>query len=206
MEFNSKSNLMGILRRITVAMMFLLALPALGFAQKIVGTVTDEQGEPLIGATIMVEGTKVGSTTDIDGHYSVNARKGQALVFSFVGMDTQKVKVGNSSVIDIVLKQNAANLDEVIVVGYGKQKKSSLTGAVSAIKGDELTVAPTTQLTQMLAGKVAGISSIQTSGEPGLTKHRSASVVLLRLWLTSLTVCPVLSTKSTPTISQAFLS
>ena len=168
MELNSKSNSMSIVRRILVAMMFVLAIPAFGFAQKIVGTVTDEQGEPLIGATVMVEGTTTGSTTDIDGKYSVNAKKGQILTFSYVGMDTQKMKVGNAKVIDVVLKQNAANLDEVIVVGYGKQKKSSLTGAVSAIKGEELTVAPTTQLTQMLAGKVAGLSSIQTSGEPGV--------------------------------------
>ena len=168
MEFNSKSISMSTLRRIMLAMLFVMAIPAFGFAQKIVGTITDEQGEPLIGATIMVEGTTTGATTDIDGKYSVNAKKGQTLTFTYVGMDTQKVKIGNSKVVDVVMKQNAANLDEVIVVGYGKQKKSSLTGAVSAIKGEDLTVAPTTQLTQMLAGKVAGLSSIQTSGEPGV--------------------------------------
>ena len=77
MELNSKSNSMSIVRRILVAMMFVLAIPAFGFAQKIVGPVTDEQGEPLIGATVMVEGTTTGSTTDIDGKYSVNAKKGK---------------------------------------------------------------------------------------------------------------------------------
>ena len=98
MEFNSKSISMSALRRIMLAMLFVMAIPAFGFAQKIVGTITDEQGEPLIGATIMVEGTTTGATTDIDGKYSVNAKKGQTLTFTYVGMDTQKVKIGNSKV------------------------------------------------------------------------------------------------------------
>lgn len=168
MEYNSKSNSMNAIRSLVLALLFMLAFPAMGFAQQISGTVTDEQGEPLIGVTVLVEKTKTGVSTDIDGKYVIAAKAGQVLSFSYVGMEPQKIKVGGKKVIDVVMKQNAENLDEVVVVGYGKQKKSSLTGAVSAIKGDELTVAPTTQLTQMLAGKVAGISSIQTSGEPGV--------------------------------------
>ncbi len=167
MESNSKST--STLRRMIVAMLLMVAIPAIGFAQKAIsGTVTDELGEPLIGVSVTVKGTSVGVSTDLDGKYTVQAREGQTINFSYVGMDPVAVKVGNQSVINVTMQQNAENLDEVVVVGYGKQKKSSITGAVSAIKGDELLAAPSTQLTQMLGGKVAGISSIQTSGEPGV--------------------------------------
>lgn len=167
MESNSKST--GTLRRIFVAMLLMVAIPAIGFAQKAIsGTVIDELGEPLIGVSVTIEGTAAGVSTNLDGQYTIQAREGQTIHFSYVGMDPVAVKVGNQSVINVTMKQNAENLDEVIVVGYGKQKKSSITGAVSAIKGDELLQAPSTQLTQMLGGKVAGISSIQTSGEPGV--------------------------------------
>lgn len=168
MELNSKSNSMSILQRIAVAMMLMVAIPALGFAQKISGTVTDEQGEPLVGVSVVINKTNTGVSTDLNGKYTLAAEKGQTVTFSYVGMVTQQVKVGNAKTIDVVLKQSATNLDDVVVVGYGKQKKSSITGAVSAIKGEELLVSPSTQLTQMLGGKVAGISSIQTSGEPGV--------------------------------------
>ena len=167
MESNSKST--STLRRMLVAMLLMVAIPAIGFAQKAIsGVVTDELGEPLIGVSVTVQGTSTGVSTDLDGKYSINAREGQTINFSYVGMNPVAVKVGNQSVIDVTMQQNAENLDEVVVVGYGKQKKSSITGAVSAIKGDELLAAPSTQLTQMLGGKVAGISSIQTSGEPGV--------------------------------------
>lgn len=167
MESNSKST--STLRRMIVAMLLMVAIPAIGFAQKAIsGTVTDELGEPLIGVSVTVKGTAVGVSTNIDGQYTIQAREGQTINFSYVGMDPVAVKVGNQSVINVTMQQNAENLEEVIVVGYGKQKKSSITGAVSAIKGDELLAAPSTQLTQMLGGKVPGISSIQTSGEPGL--------------------------------------
>lgn len=168
MEYNSKSNLMSTFRRIMLALMLVMALPFYGIAQNVIsGTVTDEQGDPLIGVSVLVKETKAGVSTDIDGKYSVRAAKGQTVVFSYIGMVAQEIKVGASRTIDVVMEPTAESLDEVVVVGYGKQKKSSITGAVSAIKGDELLTAPTTQLTQMLGGKVAGISSIQTSGEPG---------------------------------------
>ena len=167
MESNSKST--STLRRMFVAMLLMVAIPVIGFAQNAIsGTVTDELGEPLIGVSVTVKGTAVGVSTNLDGQYTIQASKGQTINFSYVGMNPVAVKVGNQSVIDVTMQQNAENLEEVIVVGYGKQKKSSITGAVSAIKGDELLAAPSTQLTQMLGGKVAGISSIQTSGEPGV--------------------------------------
>ena len=149
-------------------LMLLAVLPLLGWAQQMVrGVVTDKAGEPLIGVSVLVKGTPTGVTTDIDGNYAIAARTGQTLVFSYVGMNTQEVRVGQSSTLDIVMQDNAMNLDDVVVVGYGKQKKSSITGAVSALKGDELLVTPSTNITQILGGRVAGISSVQTSGEPG---------------------------------------
>lgn len=166
MEYNSKSSV-STFRRIMLALALVLALPFYGVAQNVIsGTVTDEQGEPLIGVSVLVKESKAGVSTDIDGNYSVKANKGQTLLFSYIGMVSQEIKVDGKT-INVVLKQSVESLDEVVVVGYGKQKKSSITGAVSAIKGDELLQAPSTQLTQMLGGKVAGISSIQTSGEPG---------------------------------------
>lgn len=156
------------LRRFVATMLLLAAIPFYGIAQDVIsGTVTDETGEPLIGVSVVVKGAKTGVNTNLDGKYSVKAKRGQTLEFSYVGMQSQSVTVGAKSVIDVVMKSSTENLDDVIVVGYGKQKKSSITGSVSAIKGDELLQAPSTQLTQLLGGKVAGISSIQTSGEPG---------------------------------------
>lgn len=167
MESNSRS--ISTLQRMFVVLLLLVAIPAIGFAQKAIkGTVTDELGEPLIGVNVTVKGTSSGVITDIDGKYTIEAREGQTINFSYVGMNPIAVKVGNRSVINVTMQPNSEFLDEVIVVGYGQQKKSSITGAVSAIKGDELLSAPSTQLTQMLGGKVAGISSIQTSGEPGV--------------------------------------
>ena len=160
---------MGFVRRLVLSLMLMIAVPAIAVAQKTVkGTVTDESGEPLIGVTVSVDGTSNAVATDIDGKYQIKAKTGQTLNFVYVGMESVSVKVSNNAVIDVTMKTRQELLDDVVVVGYGKQKKSSITGAVSAIKGDELLKAPTTQLTQMLAGKVAGISSIQTSGEPGV--------------------------------------
>lgn len=168
MESNSKSTMMSTLRRLMLALMLAVALPFYGYAQNMIsGTVSDEQGEPLIGVSVLVKGTNAGVSTNIDGAFSIEAKKGQTLSFSYIGMVPQNIVVGNSKTIDVVMVQAIENLDEVVVIGYGKQKKSSITGSVSAIKGEDLLLAPSTQLTQMLGGKVAGISSIQTSGEPG---------------------------------------
>ena len=165
---NSKSKAKSSLCRV-IAMMLCLAIPAIGFAQRAIsGTVTDEAGDPLVGVSVTVKGTPAGVSTNLDGWYSVQARKGQTINFSYVGMNPESVVVGDQSVINITMKQSAEVLDDVVVVGYGKQKKSSITGAISAIGGEELLTAPSTQLTQMLGGKVPGISSIQTSGQPGV--------------------------------------
>lgn len=161
-EFNSK-----IKQNSRILKIFLFSICALfacainSHAQSLVkGTVTDGTGEPLPGVSIVVKGTTNGTVTDMDGKYSIQAAAKDILSFSYIGMTNQDIKVAGRTVINIVMKDDVAALDEVIVVGYGVQKKQSLTGAVSAMKGDELLKAPSTNVTQMLAGKLAGISSV----------------------------------------------
>lgn len=139
------------------------------FAQNTVrGTVTDASGEPLAGVTVMVPGTTNGTITDLDGKYTLSVRKGATLEFSSLGLTTVTRTFDGQSIIDVILEEDSLYLDDVIVVGYGTQKKSSLTSAVSAIKGDDLLKAPSTNVSQVLAGRLPGISSVQESGEPGL--------------------------------------
>lgn len=141
----------------------------MSFAQNTVrGTVTDASGEPLAGVTVMVPGTTNGTITDLDGKYTLSVSKGATLEFSSLGLTTVTRTFEGQSIIDVILEEDSLYLDDVIVVGYGTQKKSSLTSAVSAIKGDDLLKAPSTNVSQVLAGRLPGISSVQESGEPGL--------------------------------------
>ena len=142
-------------------------LPA--YAQGLLeGRVTDQGGSPLAGVTVMVKGTSNGTMTLADGTYSLHARAGNTIEYSCLGLATQERVWDGSSRMDVVMEEDALFLDDVIVVGYGTAKKETLTAAVSAIKGDELQKAPATNVSQVLAGKLPGISSVQESGEPGL--------------------------------------
>ncbi|MCD8387142.1 MAG: TonB-dependent receptor [Bacteroidales bacterium] len=134
--------------------------------QIIQGTVTDTNGEPLIGATIILKGTNQGITTDIDGHFSMKAAFGQELVISYVGYEETTVRIDSSN-LDITLKDNAQALDEVVVVGYGTSKKKDLTGSVSSVRAKDLNTVSSSSVSQMLQGKVAGMSAIQSSAQPG---------------------------------------
>lgn len=169
-ESNSYLKKSRLVKTSLILLVTLFAYSLSGQAQSVVkGTVTDVSGEPVIGATVLVKGhNSTGTVTNIDGRYTINATLKDVLVFSYIGMIPQEVKVSGNEVINIVLKDDIKTLDEVVVVGYGTQKKASLTGAVSAMKGDELLKSPSTNVTQMLAGKLPGISSVQESGEPGL--------------------------------------
>ncbi len=147
----------------------LLLFVAGSYAQSAVkGTVTDNAGDPLPGVSVLVKGTGNGTITDINGKYSIQATGRDVLTFTYVGMMPQDIRISNRTVIHVMMLDDVAALEEVIVVGYGVQKKSSLTGAVSAIKGEELLKAPSTNVSQMLGGVLPGISSVQESGEPGL--------------------------------------
>ena len=169
MESYSESILAGVVKRILVSLLLVFVLPVLAYAQKSVkGVITDSNGEPLTGVTVIVKGTNRGVSTDIDGNFNILANNGDVLKISYVGMQNVEVKVGAKANYNIKMRESDKTLDEVVVVGYGKQKKSSLTSAVSAIKGDELLTTPSTNITSVLGGRLPGISSVQTSGEPGL--------------------------------------
>ena len=136
------------------------------FAQKSVnGTVTDEDGVPLPGATIVVIETNDGATTDFDGNYSISAAEGDVLIFSFVGFENQELIVGNEQNIDISMSADYANLDEVVITGYGSTAKKDLVSSISQIKGDALVNQPVARVDNMLQGRAAGVNVVSTSGD-----------------------------------------
>ena len=132
------------------------------------GKVVDEGGQPLAGVMVLVKGTSNGTMTADDGRYSLRASQGDVIEFSCLGLVTEERTFDGHSPINVTLREDSVYLDDVVVVGYGTAKKETMTAAVSAIKGDELLKAPSTNVSQVLAGKLAGISSVQESGEPGL--------------------------------------
>lgn len=129
------------------------------------GTVTDEQGEPIVGATVIEHGKKTGTITNGDGAFSLATTPGTTLTISYVGFAPQTVKARNG--MRVVLSEEAKGLDEVVVVGYGTMKKRDLTGAVSSVKGTDLAVAGVASAAHMLAGKAAGLYVRQNSAQPG---------------------------------------
>ena len=131
------------------------------------GIVTDETGEPLIGAGVMVEGTTIGTITGIDGDYSLSVPEDAVnLVFSFIGLADQTVPIAGQSEINVVLKADQTFLDEVVVVGYAVVKRRDLLGSVSSVGSDKLTEQPVTTVSQALSGKMAGVSVVTTEGDP----------------------------------------
>ena len=149
--------------------MVLLAamVSAAAWAQSATGTVSDERGEPLIGAGVQVKGTQKGTVTDYDGKFTLDGvGKGDVLVFSSIGC-TSKEATWQGEALSVVLEDSALALNEVVVVGYGTQKKEMLTGSVAAISTDKLTKAPTDNVSTMLGGKLPGLVSRQTTGLPG---------------------------------------
>lgn len=136
--------------------------------QKITGTVTDSEGASLPGVTVVVKGTTMGSITDIDGIYTLpKVSSSGTLIFSFIGMLSQEVEVNGQSKISVVMSENFVGIDEVVAIGYGTRKKANLTGAVGAIKGDELVKSPSANVISSLAGQVSGLIVNTRSGQPG---------------------------------------
>lgn len=134
---------------------------------KVTGTVKDTNGEPIIGTNVMVVGSATGVITDIDGNFTLNVPVGSKLQFSFIGYKEQVVPVKKGISLNIVLEEDAQMLGEVEVVAYGVQKKVSVTGAISSMRGDDLLKTPAGSISNILSGQVTGISSVQYSGEPG---------------------------------------
>ncbi len=136
-----------------------------GFAQ-ITGKVYDENGKPIPGVTIVVKGTTNGTTTDLNGKYSTNAKKGDVLVFSFIGYEKQEIPV-NKKVINVYLKPGVVNMKEIVVMGYSNKTKTEISSAVSVVKGAQLKTVTTNDIGKMLQGKVSGVQVVNNSGEPG---------------------------------------
>jgi len=133
----------------------------------ITGTVADaESGTPIPGANVVVKGTTNGAVTDFDGNYSIEASSGDVLVFSYVGFRPQEITLGSQSTVNVAMIEDVSTLDEVVVVGYGSQRKEDLTGAVSLVDTEEMTKQATNDVTQMMQGRVAGVS-ITSDGQPG---------------------------------------
>lgn len=152
-----------------LSVILLLALGFVAFAQNTLrGVVKDPNGTPLEGVTVMVAGTVNGTITNAEGKYSLSVPNGAEIEFSCIGLQSFSFKYNGEKVYDLVMQEDNLFLEDVVVVGYGTQKKSSLTSAVSAIKGEDLMKAPATNVSQVLAGRLPGISSVQESGEPGL--------------------------------------
>ncbi|MCK3683226.1 TonB-dependent receptor [Maribellus sp. YY47] len=150
------------------------------FAQNVTvtGTVKDDLGETVIGANVVIEGqTSIGTITDIDGNYTlVNVPSKGSLVVSFIGFKPQVIPINGRTTIDVILKSDSQTLEEFVVVGYGKTDRATLTGALSSIETKELTKVPVASVTNVLAGSVSGVSSVQSSGQPG----KDAATIYIR--------------------------
>ncbi len=132
------------------------------------GTVSDNTGQPLPGVTVIIKGTTNGTVTNADGNYSIsNIPDGATLVFSFVGMLTQEITVGNQTDINVAMAGDAIGIEEVVAVGYGTQKKVTITGSIAKVEGDELQVSPVVNFSNSLAGRLPGLVVVERSGEPG---------------------------------------
>lgn len=136
-------------------------------AKKITGTVVDAMG-PVIGASVVVKGTTNGVATDFDGNFSLDASPGQTLVISYIGYLSKEIRVtASQNKYNVTLEEDKQMLEEVVVIAYGQQKKVTITGAVSAVGGDELLKAPVASVANALQGKLPGMSVVQPSGMPG---------------------------------------
>jgi TonB-linked SusC/RagA family outer membrane protein len=135
----------------------------------VTGTVKDESGEPLIGVNVSVKGTSIGSITNLDGQFSITQTpQGSTLVVSYVGYMTQEIETGNTANFIITLREDSQALSEVVVVGYGTQKKETLSGAVTAISSEEITTTKTENVINNIQGKMSGLLIRQQTGEPGV--------------------------------------
>jgi len=136
-------------------------------AKNISGKVTDEKGESLPGVSVVIKGTTIGTVTDVDGNYTIQAPSNAVLLFSFIGMQNREIAAGNQNVLDVTMSENLTNLNEVVVVGYGSEKRVNLTGAVSTVKMANTLDKPATSLTNALQGAVPGMTIISRPGDVG---------------------------------------
>lgn len=131
------------------------------------GRVTDENGEPIPGVTIVIAGTTTGTVTDIDGNFSIDADEGASILISFIGYESQRITIGNQTQVNVVLMEDQSSLEEVVVVGYGTQRKSDLTGAISSVTSKDLQETPAGNFLEQSQGRLAGVDIVRANGSPG---------------------------------------
>lgn len=160
---------MKIWRKMIVLFTIFMFTYPLVFAQTVIrGIVSDEDGIPLSGVNVIIEGTKMGTITDENGKFSISAEVSQKLMISFIGMKSQLVEIKDpSSLIEVTLQEDVALLEEVVVVGYGTQKKESLVGSIATAKGDDLKQGNISTMYDALTGVIPGVSVLSVSGVPG---------------------------------------
>ena len=150
----------------------LLGFASVMWAQdNVSGVVTDEFGQPLPGSTVQVKGTTNGTTSNFDGNFVINAEATDVLIISYLGYSTQEVAVNGRATINVELKEDATQLDDVVVVGYGTQKRSDVTGSISSVKSENFNKGVVANPGQLLQGKVAGVNITSVSGEPGASQN-----------------------------------
>ena len=155
-------------KALTALCMSLLCTVAFAQTHRVTGKVVDTDGNPVAGANVLIVGTNTGVMTDVSGNFALpNVSNDATIVVSFIGYETQTLKVGNRTAVDVTLKEDSAMLDEVVVVGYMSQRKESLTGSMSTIKSDKLKDITTPSVENMLNGKVPGVYVAPGSGQPG---------------------------------------
>ena len=154
--------------RIVLILMIMGVSSANAFAQRVKGTVKDTAGEPIIGASIIIDGSATGTTSNLDGSFAIDAPEGAVLVVSFIGYETQRIDTGggNRTFYEVVLKEDAKSIDEVVVVGYGTQKKSVVTAAISSITADKLKTQSQNRIDNLLQGMTSGVTVTTSSGAP----------------------------------------
>ncbi len=156
-------------RKLVLSLIAVLSVSLMAFAQnkQVSGTVTDANGAPVVGATVMVVGTSTGTTTVADGSFSVSAPANGTLEVSFIGYETQQVAIAGMTNVKVVLKEDTHAIDDVVVVAFGTMKKEAFTGAATVIKSEEIAKTQAGNVAQALAGKVAGVQMVNSSGQPG---------------------------------------
>jgi TonB-linked SusC/RagA family outer membrane protein len=155
-------------KKVVLLATFLFGMVSI-FAQErsITGKVVDETGSPMPGATVKIKGTDKASVTDVNGTYSITVSSGATLVFSYVGYTSQEIEVGEKTVIDVTMQPEVTSMDEVVVIGYGVQKKSLVTAAIAKVEAKDIASTVSTRFEQALQGKTSGMVVVQNSGAPG---------------------------------------
>lgn len=157
-------------KQITLLIVLLFALSDIANAQSILvqGVVKDQENQTLPGASVLVKGTQLGVITDVNGNYSISVPDAQAvLIFSFIGYSSQEITVGNQTQLDVTLTADQRHLDEVVVIGYGTQKRGDVTTSIASVNTKDIEERPILQAAQALQGKAAGVQVTQPSGKPG---------------------------------------